>query len=209
MSHLNVVQPIKSKPLELWVETVSGRRIDFLSPNPKLIDLGDIAWALSRIPLFSGHTGDPFPLTIAMHSVWVAMYMYKRTDCHSMGLYGLLHDANKAYMGDIHSGLRQLPSMRNEFDQIEARLQAAIYKALDLLPPSAAVLELIEEAQEQALLQEARMHMRSAGSRWKHLAQETLAAACVGPAETMLPEAGRRQYLLVHKVFTAKLIHLH
>ena len=209
MSHLTVVEKTAKPPLDLWIETVSGARIDFLNPNPKLIKINDIAWSLSRQARFAGHTGDAFPLSVAVHSIWMSMYMYKRTDCYSMGLYGLLQSASNAFMGEIPRGLRQIPSLRLELDLIEQRLQAAVYAALDMLPPNTATLELIAEAEEQALVQEARFHMRSGAVRWQHLPDPTVAAACVGFSLAQSPQHACEQYLLAYRIFSAKLKNLH
>lgn len=209
MRHLKVVQAEKARPLELWIETVSGARIDFLDPNPASIKIEDIAWALSRSPRLVGHTGDSFPLSVAAHSIWVSMYMFKRTDCCSMGLYGLLKDASKAFMGDIPTGLRQVPSMRAEFDLIEERLQRAVYKALDILPPNPSIRDLFAEAEEQALVQEARLHMRSGAVRWKHLPEPTVASALIGFPLAQSSENACQNYLMAYRLFTTKMKQLH
>ncbi len=54
------------------IETVSGRFVDIANPNPADIIPSDIAWALSHIPRFCGHTKHALPYTVAQHSIRVA-----------------------------------------------------------------------------------------------------------------------------------------
>ena len=53
------------------IETVSGRFVDLVDPDPSTIDIHDIAWALSRMPRYVGHTVSTLPYSIAQHSVAV------------------------------------------------------------------------------------------------------------------------------------------
>lgn len=54
------------------VETVTGQIVDVNNPNPETINVTDIAWALSRMPRFIGHTVTQIPYNNAQHSVYVA-----------------------------------------------------------------------------------------------------------------------------------------
>ena len=49
--------PTKKEPMN-WILTASGRHFDYQNPTPDMIDLGDIATALSREARFNGHTHD-------------------------------------------------------------------------------------------------------------------------------------------------------
>jgi hypothetical protein len=53
------------------IETVSGRFIDLVNPSIDQIDIIDIAWALSRMPRYVGHTVTEVPYTIGQHSIFV------------------------------------------------------------------------------------------------------------------------------------------
>ena len=209
MTHLKTVVPSQPNPIESWIETVSGGRVDFLSPSPKEIKIEDIAWGLSRIPRFAGHTGDRIPLSVSVHSIWVAMYLVKRTDSYLSGLHGLLADAHKAFIGDIPDGLRCLPSMRDEFAAVEQRLKGAIYKALDLDPPNNYQLGLLAEAEGQAMRSEVQMHLRSGGMKFKNLVDEDIAAACLGPSSPQIPRRGYERYMTTWRILNAKLKQLH
>lgn len=58
--------------MTLWLETVTGKFIDVADPKPEQIDINDIAWGLSRIPRFAGHTITAVPYNVAQHSLLVA-----------------------------------------------------------------------------------------------------------------------------------------
>lgn len=57
---------------KLTLETVTGKFIDVNDPQPDQIDINDIAWGLSRIPRFAGHTITEVPYNVAQHSLLVA-----------------------------------------------------------------------------------------------------------------------------------------
>ncbi|WP_407307853.1 hypothetical protein [Acinetobacter sp.] len=56
-------------------ETVSGKMIDLANPRVEDIDVKDIAWALSRLNRYVGHTLSRLPYTVAQHSVEVSHYI--------------------------------------------------------------------------------------------------------------------------------------
>lgn len=105
-----------------WIETVSGRKIDFLNPDPEQFYIEDIALALSRIPRFVGHT-DPTRgiYSVASHSIYVSRIA---NDKGYPSLEFLMHDATEAYTNDIPRPLKQLlgPAIKD----IEDRLTEAL-----------------------------------------------------------------------------------
>lgn len=202
------VVPFRQKKSPLmgnhWMETASGKRIDYLTPNPKNITIEDIAWSLSRLPRFLGHTGDIEPYTVAVHSVWVAMYVWAVSGSHLAGLHALLHDAHEAFMGDIPKPLKSLPGLRDEIHRIERGLQEAIYKALELPWPTPEELQLIAEADEQALAMEARMHMHSCGASWDFLPDTTPTSDAMGKGNPKRPTLAFEQFLTSYNIFNTK-----
>lgn len=106
--------------------TASGREIDFASPDPREINLHDIAIGLSREVRFAGHS-DPNrgPYRVATHSVLVASLLARQFGRPDLVAQGLLHDATEAYMKDVPSPLKRLiPGYRD----IEARLMSTILR---------------------------------------------------------------------------------
>jgi hypothetical protein len=122
-----------------WIQTFSGRRIDFLNPDPYEIDLLDVGIALSRIPRFCGATKAFY--SVAQHSCLVYQIVRdNHPDDHAAALWALLHDAHEYVMGDMPAPLkyaiRQLvPSfMPNPVKTIEDNLDIAIVAQLGMDP---------------------------------------------------------------------------
>ena len=46
------------------IETMTGKFVDLVNPDPATIDVRDIAWATSRMPRYVGHTISALPYTI-------------------------------------------------------------------------------------------------------------------------------------------------
>lgn len=105
--------------------TATGRYFDFSRPTADMIDIEDIAHALSRINRFTGHTRDFY--SVAQHSVAVSELVPPE---HALA--GLLHDASEAYMGDLSSPLKQLVP---QYKEIEQRVERAICARFGLVFP--------------------------------------------------------------------------
>lgn len=82
------------------INTVSGRRVPLLDPDPADIALVDIAHGLSHICRFAGQS-DSF-YSVAKHSLNVSRALATVHDASpERQLYGLLHDASEAYLADV------------------------------------------------------------------------------------------------------------
>lgn len=102
-----------------WVQTRSGKKVDFLDPDKEQIDIGDIAHALALQYRYNGHT--PYPYSVAAHAIACSYAPDILSERVRMGL--LLHDASEAYMSDIPGPLKDfLPDYR----EIEKRMMDAI-----------------------------------------------------------------------------------
>jgi hypothetical protein len=106
-----------------WFITISGKQFFPMNPRVEDIDIEDIAWALSRLPRWGGHSQEHIP--VAQHSVVVS-----RIVPHPHALLGLMHDTPEAYMGaDLMSPIkRHCP----DFRAVEDRIWAAIRERYDL-----------------------------------------------------------------------------
>lgn len=102
---------------EFAVQTRSGRFIDPFDPDPELMVIEDIAWALARKGRFIDHTRLPFP--VAAHSLVVSSWCPP-----SSQLWGLLHDLSETYTGDLASPIKRHPSMAG-YRRMEAGLTRA------------------------------------------------------------------------------------
>lgn len=110
-----------------WTQTYTGKVFDIFHPKPESICIEDIAHHLSQINRYTGAT--PFPYSVAQHSLLVS----RLCEPH-YALFGLLHDAAEAYMGDIPAPWKREVSLRSRgFAELEHRLLAAIHDRFGLL----------------------------------------------------------------------------
>lgn len=174
----------------MCIETVSGKLVNPANPDPNNIELNDIAWSLSRIPRFAGHTITEVPYNVAQHSIYVSELLEKlfkdpgsltgdieimqaayrvtvsndsvRTVCAK----ALLHDAHEAYFGDIPSPIKKIPELRPTFKAIEAKLDSAIFMKLGLTPTSEDEYAIIKFCDKLAQAIEGYQYMPSRGRNW-------------------------------------------
>lgn len=98
--------------------THSGLHFNLLAPDPDLIEIEDIAHALSHLCRFTGHTRQLY--SVAEHSVRVS-----RLVPPAYRLEALLHDAAEAYIGDVSSPLKALlPAYRGIEHNIDQAIRA-------------------------------------------------------------------------------------
>lgn len=83
-----------TKRIGQWTQTFSGRMFWPLDPRPEEVAIEDIAHALSMICRYNGHSR--FFYSVAQHSVLVSHHVPAE---HA--LWGLMHDAHEAYVGDM------------------------------------------------------------------------------------------------------------
>lgn len=117
-----------------WMQTFSGKVFYPLAPDPKLIDLDDIAHALSMQCRFAGHVKWHF--SVAQHSVLVAKHVHPDS-----AAWGLLHDATEAYLVDLP---RPVKSVMPDYKEAEARLQLAVAERFGLPWPMPKEVELAD-----------------------------------------------------------------
>lgn len=98
--------------------TYHGNCVHPLSPKPGEIDIEDIARSLSQQCRFLGHTEAIY--SVAQHSVLVSEIV----PCED-ALWGLLHDASEAYLGDLPSPIKREPEM-SFYRVVEGRLMLAV-----------------------------------------------------------------------------------
>ena len=107
-----------------YIQTITGRTIDFTDPDPEQIHILDIATGLARAPRFAGHTDVAW--TVAAHSLFVSDHCPPE-----LQFEGLLHDAAEAYMGDVPTPLKRLC---HSYTVYEGILERAIRKRYGLGP---------------------------------------------------------------------------
>lgn len=172
----------------MLIETVSGRTVNVTDPCKEDISINDIAWALSRIPRFAGHTITEIPYNVAQHSVYVAK-LAETFLCHSTDgienadaraacistssadipsllIKCLIHDAHEAYTGDIPSPIKKIPELIETFKLIEQKLDHAILSHFSLSEVSESEKILIKYCDKLAQSIESYQFMPSRGLNW-------------------------------------------
>lgn len=127
--------------------TQGGRHFDFDCPQPNMVSVEDVAHALSGLNRFRGH--GRYPFSVALHSVAVADYLAGCGESAEIQLAGLLHDAHKAFLGDVPEPIVVTPY----YHALKARTQAAVALALgvtldELHAPAVRQANLVARAME-------------------------------------------------------------
>lgn len=125
------------------MQTYTGKLVDLANFREDDVRLPDISHALSIINRFTGHSKCPY--SVAQHSVMVSNLCQPE---HA--LWGLLHDASEAYLGDVATPLKNvLPGYR----ELEEHVQRTIARVFHLPWPMPAA---VKEADLRALMGEKR-----------------------------------------------------
>lgn len=119
-----------------FITTIGGRRFWPMDPRAEDIDVRDIAHALSLICRFNGHVREFY--SVAQHSLLVSYHLPEE-----IALYGLLHDAAEAYVGDMSGPLKHDPRMQH-YDECDDRLQDLIYRRFGLVQAEPAQIKSVD-----------------------------------------------------------------
>lgn len=106
-----------------WIQTSTGIAFDLLEPTPEMVDINDIARALSRLCRYTGHTEQFY--SVAQHSVLVSNLVPPED-----ALVGLLHDAAEAYVGDVAKPLKVL--LGSAYSDVEDRVWRVVAERFGL-----------------------------------------------------------------------------
>lgn len=123
------------------MQTFSGKLVDLANFTEADVRLTDIAHALSVINRYTGHTVAPY--SVAQHSVMVSHLCD-----HDDAMWGLMHDASEAYLGDV---ARPLKALLPDYVELEHHVQRTIGRHFGLgwpIPPS------VKAADNSALIAE-------------------------------------------------------
>jgi len=133
-----------------WIQTYNALKADPLyERNCMVIDIEDIAHALSNICRFTGHVKDFY--SVAQHSTFVAARV-----APELQLAALLHDAAEAYLGDIARPLKQELSVGDvSVSEVEKELLRKIFDDLNVRWPDDEGWTEIKYYDNVALLTEA------------------------------------------------------
>lgn len=165
---------------ENYITTISGRKFWPLDPRAEDIVIEDIAHALSMICRFNGHVKSFY--SVAQHCLIVSHHVPAEA-----ALYGLLHDAAEAYLGDMSGPLKHDLSMQ-QFRAWDHWLTGLIYVRFGLREPEPPVVKQIDRLLIQDEARCVAMHpdVRPAGLRGPGLGRH------ISP---MCPEEARHAFL--------------
>ncbi len=108
-----------------WMQTYTGKQFWPLDPRPEEVFIADIAHALANVCRFGGHCMQFY--SVAQHSIIVSEIVPSK---HA--LWGLLHDAAEAYLGDV---IRPIKSEMVEYKKAEHVVLDAILQRVGLSYP--------------------------------------------------------------------------
>lgn len=116
---------------EHWIQTFTGRRFYPLAPSPDDVCLEDIAHALAMICRWGGHVRHHF--SVGQHSINVSLMVEHlggdRHDC----VYGLFHDGQEAYVGDMVRPLKMSAEME-VYRRTEDLVERAVFEYFGVRP---------------------------------------------------------------------------
>jgi hypothetical protein len=119
-----------------YVRTFSGAEVDLLDPDPESLQLVDIAHHLSKLDRYNG--AGAYSYSVGQHSLLVAEVLPP-----GLKLWGLLHDATEAYLGDVVAPLKAL--MR-DYREIENNLMKRIARRFGLSMPRSSEVKAADKA---------------------------------------------------------------
>ena len=100
-----------------YITTYTGKHFEILNPDPAVIDIKDIAHALSLICRGNGHVNTFW--SVGEHCICCAREAKARGLSERMMLACLLHDASECYMSDVPRPFKKsLPAYREHEDKL-------------------------------------------------------------------------------------------
>lgn len=171
-----------------WIQTLSGKKFDYIEPDPSTVRLEDIAHALSYVNRFVGHSLQPY--SVANHCLQCSE-VARSPDAQ---LWALMHDATEAYIGDIPAPLKALlPNAQI----IEERVEKAILQAMGW-EPSDEVRQEVHAIDKRMLMTEKSAFLME-GPEWGCKAEPYYCLSLVHNS----PEAARKQFVVRYRRLAA------
>jgi len=126
----------------------STKLFDFANPEEHEYTIVEIAHSLGHLCRFVGFCSQFY--SVAEHSILVSRAVPQEG---LFPLWGLLHDAHEAYIGDLSSPLKVFLQSK-KLCELEVRIQAAIYTGLDISRPDYSEKRIIKKADKKSLVTE-------------------------------------------------------
>jgi hypothetical protein len=125
---------------------LSGRRLDLLSPDPRDIEIEDIAHGLARVARWNGQTKGDHAFSVAQHSLVVTDIVEALWPDFTPNelLAALLHDAPEYVIGDLISPFKTAVGL--DYKAFELNLLQAIYRRFEISELTIAASSAIKQA---------------------------------------------------------------
>jgi len=133
-----------------WMATFSGNPYYPLNPVPQEVSVVDIAASTAKICRYGGHALIHY--SVAQHSLLVALILAEWGYGPHEQIAGLMHDAAEAYVGDMISQLKSLPSMEGYRDLEKRNLGVILEATVGAAGPE--LPQAVHEADRAALFME-------------------------------------------------------
>ena len=143
-----------------WMQTYGGKQFWPFDPQMEQVDPRDIAHALSNICRFGGHCDEFY--SVAQHGLHVSRLLALAGHDADVQLWGLLHDAAEAYVGDMIRPIKASQHMA-AYRSIETRILAAVTQRFGLADKRPAAVTVADDI---ALATEARDLMKAPPVPW-------------------------------------------
>lgn len=173
-----------------WIITHSGKKFDLFNPDPKTLDIEDIAHALSNLCRFAGHTRTFY--SVAQHCCECVQRAPIGTS-HAILQDILMHDASEAYIVDVP---RPLKHLLPDYLEIESNLTNVIALRYDLLIP---MPYIVKEIDNRMLFTERRDLMPDVSHRWSNEVEPF-----EGQIMPMSPQDAKKRFLEMAKFLEIK-----
>jgi len=143
-------------PKRAWQRMLSGRRLDLLNPDPKDIEIEDIAHGLARVARWNGQTVGDHAFSVAEHSLFVTDILLRLEPeaPKAWQMAALLHDGPEYVIGDLISPFKA--AIGQDYKVFELKILEAIHRRFsihEMVGPEAT--ELIKQADGIAAYYEA------------------------------------------------------
>jgi hypothetical protein len=145
-----------------WMQTWGGGRYWPLDPQPDDMNIADISAALGNLCRFGGHTKRFY--SVAEHCILISQAVPKE-----FALWGLLHDASEAYLGDM---VKPLKDGSPEYKALEDKTMRAVVTKFNLSPNT--MPEEIKKADMAILKNEQMAMMHPCPYDWWCIGEEPL-----------------------------------
>lgn len=137
-----------------WIQTYTGKQFFLINPRPEDVDIYDIAHHLSQLCRFVGACTRFY--SVAQHSIILSHRVPEE-----FALWGLMHDASEAYIGDLSSPVKKDMFL---FKEMERKILRVIAGCFGLKWP---VPQAIKEADLRMRATERRDVMRRTYWDWE------------------------------------------